>query len=134
MLWVQHPRPRQKRKLRLQTSGEGKKKFRNKRRLKWNSISHIKPGYLSSLRSCFRSSFFPKEEETQKAQSRDEDTSNTCLSSTLLRIEQHEKSKDSTKNSREFSCGSVETNMTSIHEDEGLIPGLTQWVRDLGFL
>ena len=27
-------------------------------------------------------------------------------------------------------CGAVETNMTSIHEIVGLIPGLTQWVRD----
>ena len=28
-------------------------------------------------------------------------------------------------------CGPVEMNPTSIHEDVGLIPGLTQWVRDL---
>ena len=31
-------------------------------------------------------------------------------------------------------CGTVETNLSSIHEDVALIPGLTQWVGDLALL
>ena len=31
---------------------------------------------------------------------------------------------------RSFHHGAVETNPTSIYEDDSLIPGLTQWVKD----
>ena len=31
---------------------------------------------------------------------------------------------------RSSHYGTAETNLTSVHEDAGLIPGLTQWVKD----
>ena len=35
------------------------------------------------------------------------------------------------KNYQSSHCDSLETNMTSIHEKAGSIPGLAQWVKDL---
>ena len=46
-----------------------------------------------------------------------------------LKIEQLERTKLGSS-----CCGSVITNLTSNHEDPGLIPGLTQWVKDLSLL
>ena len=35
---------------------------------------------------------------------------------------------------RSSHCGTAEMNLTSIHEDVGLIPVLTEWVKDLALL
>ena len=45
----------------------------------------------------------------------------------LREVSQKEKYKYHMRHSH---CGSVETNLTSIHEEAGLIPGLIQWVND----
>ena len=49
-------------------------------------------------------------------------------------IEKHKKNVYKNEKSGRSHCGSAEMNQTSIHEDEGLIPGPTWWVKNLTLL
>ena len=52
-----------------------------------------------------------------------------CLKVNYMRHRSMKMSSFKNNDLRSSPCGMAETNLTSIHEDTGLILGLTQWVR-----